>query len=133
MVGKVIELIDMLGKPTPVAAPAKSTKPRKERASTFNPKAIEATAFVGKRIRILREYKKLSRPVMSRMLDIPPTTLKNYELGYRNTGLEMIMAIEDSDFKEHVMFLLTGKTDDKAFIAYIKDNCVAQVVNDLGI
>ena len=80
----------------------------------------------------MREYLKLSRPVLARMLDIPPTTLKNYELGYRNTSLEMIVAIQDSELKAHVMFLITGKTDDAAFVSYIKDNCGAQVVKDLG-
>jgi DNA-binding transcriptional regulator YiaG len=139
MVGKVIELGSLVGttKPAedkPVAAP-KSTgkaKPRKGRIHLFNPKAVATTAFIGQRIRIMREYLKLSRPVLARMLDIPPTTLKNYELGYRNTSLEMIVAIQDSELKAHVMFLITGKTDDAAFVSYIKDNCGAQVVKDLG-
>lgn len=135
MVGKVIELGSLVGttKPAedkPVAAP--KAKPRKGRIHLFNPKAVAATAFIGQRIRIMREYLKLSRPVLARMLDISPTTLKNYELGYRNTSLEMIVAIQDSELKAHVMFLITGKTDDAAFVSYIKDNCGAQVVKDLG-
>ncbi|PKQ81884.1 transcriptional regulator [Aeromonas sobria] len=39
-----------------------------------------------KRLRMLRELLNLSRPKFADLLGIPPTTLKNYELGYREIG-----------------------------------------------
>lgn len=42
---------------------------------------------VGKRLRYLRDnLLHLSRPKMAEIMGIPPTTLKNYELGYRDFG-----------------------------------------------
>ena len=35
------------------------------------------------KLRRLREHLKLSRPAFAELLGIPPTTLKNYENGYR--------------------------------------------------
>lgn len=35
------------------------------------------------KLRRVREHLGLSRPKMAEMLDVPPTTLKNYELAYR--------------------------------------------------
>ena len=35
------------------------------------------------KLRLLREHLKLSRPAFAELLGIPPTTLKNYENGYR--------------------------------------------------
>ncbi|MGY4020127.1 helix-turn-helix domain-containing protein, partial [Aeromonas salmonicida] len=39
-----------------------------------------------KRLRQLREQLALSRPKFADLLGIPPTTIKNYELGYREIG-----------------------------------------------
>lgn len=46
------------------------------------------------RIRKLREACELSRPKFAAVLDgMPPTTLKNYELGYREPGSKIIQDI----------------------------------------
>lgn len=37
---------------------------------------------VGQKIRQIREVIGLSRPKFAELLSVPPTTLKNYELGY---------------------------------------------------
>ena len=41
---------------------------------------------VGQKIRQIREVIGLSRPKFAELLSVPPTTLKNYELGYREVG-----------------------------------------------
>lgn len=48
---------------------------------------------VAKRIRQFRESLELSRPKFADALDVPPTTLKNYELGYRTAGSEFLIAV----------------------------------------
>ncbi|HGK7313623.1 helix-turn-helix domain-containing protein [Aeromonas hydrophila] len=62
-----------------------------------------------KRLRQLRERLALSRPKFAAMLDIPPTTLKNYELGYREIGGGLFLLIANHpDLKHHCDWLLTG-------------------------
>ncbi|MBM7455219.1 transcriptional regulator with XRE-family HTH domain [Oceanisphaera litoralis] len=62
---------------------------------------------IGSRIRTLREAHKLSRPEMARRLgDMPFTTLKNYELGYRQTSGAIIEAIGRCFGKNWVLFVL---------------------------
>ncbi|VXA79766.1 MULTISPECIES: helix-turn-helix domain-containing protein [Aeromonas] len=62
-----------------------------------------------KRLRQLREQLKLSRPKFAALLDIPPTTLKNYELGYREIGGGLFLLIANHpDLKQHLDWLLTG-------------------------
>lgn len=51
------------------------------------------TLLLAKRIRQFRESLGLSRPKFADILDVPPTTLKNYELGYRTTGSEFLIEI----------------------------------------
>ncbi|WP_429169382.1 helix-turn-helix domain-containing protein [Aeromonas hydrophila] len=42
---------------------------------------------IGKRLRFVRDNAlQLSRPKMAEIMGIPQTTLKNYELGYRDFG-----------------------------------------------
>ena len=48
---------------------------------------------VAKRIRLFRESLSLSRPKFADALDVPPTTLKNYELCYRTAGSEFLIAV----------------------------------------
>ena len=62
------------------------------KAKTKAPIAAEMT-LVAKRIRQFRESLALSRPKFSDALDVPPTTLKNYELGYRTAGSEFLIAV----------------------------------------
>ena len=40
-----------------------------------------STLSVGQKIRLIRETVGLSRPKFAELLGVPPTTLKNYELG----------------------------------------------------
>ena len=39
---------------------------------------------IGQRIRHVREQLEMSRPKFANLIGIPPTTLKNYECGYRD-------------------------------------------------
>ncbi|WP_407842921.1 helix-turn-helix domain-containing protein [Aeromonas veronii] len=59
------------------------------------------------RLRQLRETLGLSRPKFAAQLDIPPTTLKNYELGYREIGGGLLLRIINtpglSDYAEWLM------------------------------
>ncbi|MFM5537207.1 helix-turn-helix domain-containing protein [Aeromonas veronii] len=62
-----------------------------------------------KRLRQLREQLKLSRPKFADLLGIPPTTLKNYELGYREIGGGLFLLIANhTELKRHIDWLLTG-------------------------
>ena len=62
-----------------------------------------------KRLRQLREQLKLSRPKFADQLGIPPTTLKNYELGYREIGGGLFLLIANHpELKRQVDWLLTG-------------------------
>lgn len=64
-----------------------------------------------KRLRQLREQLNLSRPKFADQLGIPPTTLKNYELGYREIGGGLFLLIANHpELKSHVAWLLTGTT-----------------------
>ena len=60
-----------------------------------------------KRLRQLREQLKLSRPKFADLLGIPPTTLKNYELGYREIGGGLFLLIANhTELKRHIDWLL---------------------------
>ena len=62
-----------------------------------------------KRLRQLREHLGLSRPKFADMLGIPATTLKNYELGYREIGGGLFLLIANHpELKHHCDWLLTG-------------------------
>jgi len=50
-----------------------------------------------------------SRPKFADLLGIPPTTLKNYELGYREIGGGLFLLIANHPaLTEHSQWLLTG-------------------------
>lgn len=62
-----------------------------------------------KRLRQLREQLKLSRPKFADLLGIPPTTLKNYELGYREIGGGLLLLIANHPtLNQYSHWLLTG-------------------------
>ncbi|MCS3769284.1 transcriptional regulator with XRE-family HTH domain [Aeromonas hydrophila] len=62
-----------------------------------------------KRLRMLREKLALSRPKFAALLDMPQTTLKNYELGYREIGGGFFLAIANhNQLTEHAFWLMTG-------------------------
>ena len=51
---------------------------------------------VGQKIRQIRETVGLSRPKFAELLGVPPTTLKNYELGYREVGGAFLVALANT-------------------------------------
>lgn len=62
-----------------------------------------------RRLRKLREALGLSRPKFAEKLGIPPTTLKNYELGYREIGGGLILQIANhNELNEYVIWLMNG-------------------------
>lgn len=68
------------------------------------------------RLRQLRERMGLSRPKFADMLGIPATTLKNYELNYREIGGGMLLLIAQHPvLSAHFHWLVTGQenTPDK--------------------
>ncbi|MBR7631328.1 helix-turn-helix transcriptional regulator [Aeromonas popoffii] len=72
--------------------------------------AITLNDQARKRLRQLREALALSRPKFAALLDIPPTTLKNYELGYREIGGSLFLLIaHHAELQAHATWLLTGK------------------------
>lgn len=53
---------------------------------------LEELTTIGKRLRYVRDKKlDISRPAMADLMGIPATTLKNYELGYRDFGTQGAM------------------------------------------
>ena len=77
---------------------------------------VELTPFMdlceetAKRLRQLREAMNLSRPKFADLLGIPPTTLKNYELGYREIGGFALLQIANHyALHQHTTWLMTGK------------------------
>ncbi|HHP5491505.1 helix-turn-helix domain-containing protein [Aeromonas dhakensis] len=62
-----------------------------------------------RRLRKLREALGLSRPKFAEILGIPPTTLKNYELGYREIGGGLLLLISaHGELNEFSTWLMTG-------------------------
>ncbi|MDX7786729.1 helix-turn-helix domain-containing protein [Aeromonas caviae] len=61
------------------------------------------------RLRQLREFLGLSRPKFATQLDIPPTTLKNYELGYREIGGGLLLRIINTPgLSDYAVWLMKG-------------------------
>jgi len=68
----------------------------------------------GARMREVRDGMGLSRPKFAAMIhpDFPTTTLKNYELGYRDMGIEIVTRIASHPaLAPYLVYILTGKTD----------------------
>ncbi|MDO2950581.1 helix-turn-helix domain-containing protein [Aeromonas simiae] len=62
------------------------------------------------RLRILRESLGLSRPKFAAMLGIPPTTLKNYELYYREiSGGLLLLIANHPTLSSYLGWLATGQ------------------------
>ena len=53
-------------------------------------------SMLAKKIRRLRESMNMSRPEFAEMLSVPPPTLKNYELGYREVGGAFLVALANT-------------------------------------
>ncbi|OEC50256.1 MULTISPECIES: helix-turn-helix transcriptional regulator [unclassified Aeromonas] len=66
-----------------------------------------------KRLRTLRENMGLSRPKFADLLGIPPTTLKNYELNYREIGGGALLLIaQHPELSTHFIWLVTGQGNE---------------------
>ncbi|WP_447779097.1 helix-turn-helix domain-containing protein [Aeromonas veronii] len=66
-----------------------------------------------KRLRTLREGMGLSRPKFADLLGIPPTTLKNYELNYREIGGGTLLLIaQHPELSAHFIWLATGQGEE---------------------
>lgn len=63
----------------------------------------------GKRLRTVREAEEMSRPVFGSLLELPPTTIKNYELGYRHTAAEVILGLYHAFGANIAFWALTGR------------------------
>ncbi|MDM5083701.1 helix-turn-helix domain-containing protein [Aeromonas rivipollensis] len=71
-----------------------------------------------KRLRLLRERLGLSRPKFADMLGIPPTTLKNYELNYREiSGGTLLLIAQHPELSAHFAWLMTGQESEPAAAA----------------
>ena len=65
---------------------------------------------VGQKIRHIRESMGLSRPKFAELLGVPPTTLKNYELGYREVGGAFLVALAHQEqLHKFTLWLLSDK------------------------
>lgn len=66
------------------------------------------------RLRLLRERLGLSRPKFADMLGIPATTLKNYELNYREIGGGTLLLIaQHPELSTHFIWLTTGQVAEQ--------------------
>lgn len=66
---------------------------------------------VGQKIRQIREVIGLSRPKFAELLSVPPTTLKNYELGYREVGGAFLVSMASHpQLHQFTLWLLSDKT-----------------------
>ena len=69
-----------------------------------------APVSVGQKIRHIRETMGLSRPKFAELLGVPPTTLKNYELGYREVGGAFLVALAHQEqLLKFTLWLLSDK------------------------
>lgn len=71
------------------------------------------------KLRRLREHLQLSRPAFSELLGIPPTTLKNYENGYRE-------AVPAS-----VIITLANTASTACYIPYLLNTAAVETIDVL--
>lgn len=65
------------------------------------------------RLRQLRERLGLSRPKFADLLGIPATTLKNYELNYREIGGgTLLLFAQHPELSTHFQWLVTGQGNE---------------------
>lgn len=69
---------------------------------------------IGDRIRVIREYMVQSRPTFADMLDVPSTTIKNYELGYRQVPASLIQQIGKELGADCMVWVMGFGTDNEA-------------------
>lgn len=86
---------------------------------------MSTISITANRIRRIREAMNLSRPKFADLLDVPPTTLKNYELGYREVGGDFLIKMGKKFGGETVLWVM-----DVALIDESKLEKHAQKLND---
>lgn len=70
---------------------------------------LHNVAIAAKNLRVFRErWAKMSRPKFANILGIPPTTLKNYELGYREVGTCIYNGIYNRFGKDALLFVMAN-------------------------
>ncbi|WP_429234426.1 helix-turn-helix domain-containing protein [Aeromonas salmonicida] len=85
----------------------------KKHTAQSNPTIPQLNDECRKRLRQLRERLGLSRPKFADMLGIPATTLKNYELNYREIGGGTLLLIaQHPELSAHFIWLATGQGNE---------------------
>lgn len=85
----------------------------KKRTEQCNKTIPQLNDACRKRLRQLRERLGLSRPKFADLLGIPPTTLKNYELNYREIGGGTLLLIaQHPELSVHFHWLATGQGNE---------------------
>lgn len=70
----------------------------------------------GDRLRMIRLELQLARPAFAKMLGIPVTTLKNYELGYREVGIVVPNGMYANDtLRPYIAYLLSDAAAEDIF------------------
>lgn len=70
---------------------------------------------IGDRIRTLREVYKYNRPQMAAILDgMPPSTIKNYEMGYRQPSVSIIQSIAEHFGNSWALYVLGTQPQPKS-------------------
>lgn len=70
---------------------------------------LHNVAISAKNLRVFRDkYAKMSRPRFAAVLGIPQTTLKNYELGYREVGVCIYNGIYNRFGKDALLFVMAN-------------------------
>ena len=74
--------------------------------------------ILAKKLRRVREHLGLSRPKFAEMVNIPVTTLKNYELSYRTAIPAALLQrmFNHQDLSRYVVYLL----NDSLAVDYVK-------------
>lgn len=82
----------------------------KPRRKLKKPVTNELNDACRQRLRQLRESLDLSRPKFAELLGIPPTTLKNYELAYREIGGTTLLRMANHpELSGYLPWLMTGQ------------------------
>lgn len=72
---------------------------------------IHNVVAIAIRLRVLREqFMSCSRPLFADLIGLPPTTIKNYELGYREVSATLLSAVTVRLGQGAGFYLLTGST-----------------------
>lgn len=88
-------------------------------------------SITARRVRMVREAMNMSRPGFADLLQCPPTTLKNYELGYREVGGQFLInmgKILGANTVLYVMDVKNLESNLEQHIDRVRDNLAAKGV-----